>query len=32
MTNNDGAPGGEFSAIRGVGSLGLTDPLYVVDG
>ncbi len=33
VTNNDGAPGGGTQVqIRGVGSLGLTDPLYVVDG
>jgi len=33
VTNNDGAPGGGLQVqIRGVGSLGLTDPLYVVDG
>jgi TonB-linked SusC/RagA family outer membrane protein len=33
VTNNDGAPGGGVQVqIRGVGSLGLNDPLYVVDG
>jgi TonB-dependent starch-binding outer membrane protein SusC len=33
VTNNDGAPGGGVQVqIRGVGSLGSTDPLYVVDG
>jgi len=33
VTNNDGAPGGSVSVlIRGVGSLGNNDPLYVVDG
>lgn len=33
VTNNDGAPGGGVQVqIRGVGSLGVTDPLYVVDG
>jgi TonB-linked SusC/RagA family outer membrane protein len=33
VTNNDGAPGGGVSVlIRGVGSLGNNDPLYVVDG
>jgi TonB-linked SusC/RagA family outer membrane protein len=33
VTNNDGAPGsGVTVLIRGVGSLGNNDPLYVVDG
>ena len=33
ITNNDGAPGGGVQIqIRGVGSLGNNDPLYVVDG
>jgi TonB-linked SusC/RagA family outer membrane protein len=33
VTNNDGAPGGSVTVlIRGVGSLGNNDPLYVVDG
>jgi TonB-dependent starch-binding outer membrane protein SusC len=33
VINNDGSPGGGLQVqIRGVGSLGLTDPLYVVDG
>lgn len=33
VTNNDGAPGAGVSVqIRGVGSLGSNDPLYVVDG
>ncbi len=33
VTNNDGAPGGGLQVqIRGVGSLGSSDPLYVVDG
>ncbi|MEO6317076.1 MAG: TonB-dependent receptor [Chitinophagaceae bacterium] len=33
VTNNDGAPGGGVSVlIRGIGSLGTNDPLYVVDG
>lgn len=33
VTNNDGAPGGGVQVqIRGVGSLGVNDPLYVVDG
>jgi TonB-linked SusC/RagA family outer membrane protein len=33
VTNNDGAPGGGVTVlIRGVGSLGSNDPLYVVDG
>jgi TonB-dependent starch-binding outer membrane protein SusC len=33
VTNNDGQPGGGVQVqIRGVGSLGYTDPLYVVDG
>ncbi|QEM10946.1 SusC/RagA family TonB-linked outer membrane protein [Mucilaginibacter rubeus] len=33
VTNNDGAPGGGVSVqIRGIGSLGNNDPLYVVDG
>jgi TonB-linked SusC/RagA family outer membrane protein len=33
VTNNDGAPGsGVTVLIRGVGSLGSNDPLYVVDG
>lgn len=33
VTNNDGAPGGGVQVqIRGVGSLGTNDPLYVVDG
>lgn len=33
VTNNDGAPGGGVQVqIRGVGSLGYNDPLYVVDG
>jgi TonB-dependent starch-binding outer membrane protein SusC len=33
VTNNDAAPGAGLQVqIRGVGSLGLTDPLYVVDG
>jgi TonB-dependent starch-binding outer membrane protein SusC len=33
VTNNDGAPGGGVQVqIRGVGSLGITDPLFVVDG
>src|SRR6185437_13899604 len=33
VTNNDGAPGGGVQVqIRGVGSLGSNDPLYVVDG
>ncbi|MFP5081724.1 SusC/RagA family TonB-linked outer membrane protein [Pedobacter sp. JCM 36344] len=33
VTNNDGAPGsGVTVLIRGVGSLGSNEPLYVVDG
>ncbi len=33
VTNNDGAPGNSVTVvIRGVGSLGNNDPLYVVDG
>lgn len=33
VTNDDGAPGGGVQVqIRGVGSLGNNDPLYVVDG
>ncbi len=33
VINNDGAPGGGVQVqIRGVGSLGNADPLYVVDG
>jgi TonB-linked SusC/RagA family outer membrane protein len=33
VTNNDGAPGGGVQLqIRGVGSFGANDPLYVVDG
>jgi TonB-linked SusC/RagA family outer membrane protein len=33
VTNNDGAPGGGVTVlIRGVGSLGNNDPLFVVDG
>jgi TonB-linked SusC/RagA family outer membrane protein len=33
ITNNDGAPGGGVSVqIRGVGTFGSNDPLYVVDG
>lgn len=33
ITNNDGAPGGGVQVqIRGIGSLGNNDPLYVVDG
>jgi TonB-dependent starch-binding outer membrane protein SusC len=33
VTNNDGAPGGGVQVqIRGVGSFGTNDPLYVVDG
>ncbi|MHA4806797.1 SusC/RagA family TonB-linked outer membrane protein [Flavitalea flava] len=33
VTNNDGAPGGGVQVqIRGVGSFGSNDPLYVVDG
>lgn len=33
VTNNDGAPGGGVQVqIRGIGSLGSNDPLYVVDG
>jgi TonB-linked SusC/RagA family outer membrane protein len=33
VTNNDDAPGGSVTVlIRGVGSLGNNDPLYVVDG
>ena len=33
VTNNDGAPGGGVQVqIRGVGSFGANDPLYVVDG
>ena len=33
VTNNDGAPGGGVQVqIRGIGSLGTNDPLYVVDG
>ncbi len=33
VTNNDGAPGGGVQVqIRGVGSLGTNDPLYVIDG
>ena len=33
VTNNDGAPGGGVQIqIRGIGSLGTNDPLYVVDG
>ncbi|MDB5012902.1 MAG: SusC/RagA family TonB-linked outer membrane protein, partial [Daejeonella sp.] len=33
VTNNDGAPGSSVSVlIRGVGSFGNNDPLYVVDG
>jgi TonB-dependent starch-binding outer membrane protein SusC len=33
VTNNDGQPGGGVQVqIRGVGSLGYTSPLYVVDG
>ena len=33
VTNNDGQPGGGVQVqIRGVGSLGYTAPLYVVDG
>ncbi|OOQ57051.1 hypothetical protein BC343_16080 [Mucilaginibacter pedocola] len=33
VTNNDGAPGASVTVlIRGVGSLGSNDPLYVVDG
>lgn len=33
VTNNDGAPGGTVSVqIRGVGSFGVNEPLYVVDG
>ncbi|MEO7214726.1 TonB-dependent receptor [Mucilaginibacter sp.] len=33
VTNNDGAPGSGVSiTIRGVGSFGGTNPLYVVDG
>ena len=33
VTNNDGAPGSSVTVlIRGVGSLGNNDPLYVVDG
>lgn len=33
VTSNDGAPGGSPQvAIRGVGSLGGTQPLYVIDG
>ena len=33
VTNNDGAPGGGVQVqIRGLGSFGNNDPLYVVDG
>jgi len=33
VTNNDGAPGGGVQVqIRGIGSFGNNDPLYVVDG
>ncbi|GAA4322666.1 TonB-dependent receptor [Mucilaginibacter gynuensis] len=33
VTNNDGTPGGGVTVlIRGVGSLGNNDPLYVIDG
>ncbi|HMH23217.1 MAG TPA: TonB-dependent receptor [Puia sp.] len=33
VTNNDGSPGGGVQVqIRGIGSLGTNDPLYVVDG
>lgn len=33
VTNNDGAPGGGVQIqIRGIGSLGNNNPLYVVDG
>ena len=33
VTNNDGAPGASvFIQIRGIGSLGSNNPLYVVDG
>lgn len=33
VTNNDGSPGGGVSIqIRGVGTFGSNDPLYVVDG
>jgi TonB-dependent SusC/RagA subfamily outer membrane receptor len=33
VTNNDGTPGGSvFIQIRGIGSLGSNNPLYVVDG
>ncbi|MBL7697121.1 MAG: TonB-dependent receptor, partial [Chitinophagaceae bacterium] len=33
VTNNDGAPGSTvFIQIRGIGSLGSNNPLYVVDG
>src|SRR5258706_5917023 len=33
VTNNDGAPGGGVQVqIRGIGSLGNNDPLFVVDG
>lgn len=33
VTNNDGAPGGGVQIqIRGIGSLGSNDPLYIVDG
>lgn len=33
ITNNDGAPGGGVQVqIRGIGSFGTNDPLYVVDG
>ncbi len=33
VTNNDGAPGGGVQIqIRGIGSLGNNDPLFVVDG
>ncbi|MBS1576456.1 MAG: TonB-dependent receptor [Bacteroidetes bacterium] len=33
VTNNDGAPGASLSIqIRGIGSFGNNDPLYVVDG
>ncbi len=33
ITNNDGAPGGGVQVqIRGIGSFGANDPLYVIDG
>ena len=33
VTNNDGAPGASvFVQIRGIGSLGSNNPLYVIDG